>query len=213
MSENPSDRIKEAIIKHLFTIHQKARGIKSASTGMRDLKEALKKEGFRDQEIVSNLDYLTQTKWVLADEEEYPLQKGGVTIQAKKVTYRISEKGINHFQGASKFQTVHKFQNINVTNVKGVTIIGENNVVYNQYADLFRNLDNLDTEIQKSAQLNDENKLSAHADIETIKSQLSKPKPTKEILSVAWKGVEAAATIAGVIGLCQTVAPLIAHLL
>jgi uncharacterized protein YaaR (DUF327 family) len=71
----------------------------------------------------------------------------------------------------------------------------------------------LDTEIQKSDRLSDEAKLSTHADIETINSQLSKPKPTKEILSAAWKGVEAAATVAGIVGLCQTIAPLIAHLL
>src|SRR5665647_2522404 len=116
MSENPSDRIQEAILKHLFTIHQKARGIKSTSTGMRDLKEALKTQGYKENEIVSNLDYLTQTEWVVKEEEEYPLQRGNATINVKNVTYKISEKGINHFQGASKFQSVHKFQYINVTN-------------------------------------------------------------------------------------------------
>ncbi len=213
MTENPSDKVKEAILKHLFAIHQKARGIKSTCTGMRDLKEALKSQGFKEQEIVSNLDYLTQAEWVLKEEEEYPLRRGGVTITAKNITYKISEKGINHFQGASKFQTVHKFQNINVMNVQGVTVIGENNIVYNQYADLFRHLDILDAEIQKSDRLNDVDKLSTHADIETLKSQLSKPKPTKEILSAAWRAVETAATVAGVIGLCQTIAPLIAHLI
>jgi hypothetical protein len=213
MTENPSDKVREGILKHLFAIHQKARGIKSTGTGMRDLKDALKSQGFKEQEIVSNLDYLTQTQWVLRDEEEFPLRRGGIIIKAKNVTYKISEKGINHFQGPSKFQTVHKFENIKVMNVQGVTVIGENNVVYNQHADLFRHLDVLDTEIQKSDRLSDADKLSVHADIETIKSQLGKPKPTKEILSSAWKGVQAAATVAGVIGLCQTIAPLIAHLL
>lgn len=213
MSSNSTDKVREAILRYLYEIHEKARGVKSASSGMRDLKTALKPQGFKDHEIVSNLDYLAQTRWVLKEEEEYPMRKNGVEFQAKNTSYKISEKGINHFQGPSKFQTIHKFENINVTNINGTTVIGESNVVYSQYADLFRQLDNLDMEIQKSSTLKDEDKLSVHADVETIKSQLSKPKPTKEILIAAWKGIEAAATISGVIGLCQTIAPLITHLL
>jgi len=213
MTENPSDKTREAILKHLFVVHQKARSIKSQSNGMRNLKETLKSQGFNEQEIVSNLDYLIQTGWVLREEEEYPLRRGQTTILAKNVMYKISEKGINHFQGVSKFQTVHKFENINVMNVQGVTVVGENNIVYTQFADLFRKLDALDSEIQKSTELTDVDKLSSHADIETIKSQLGKPTPTKEILRAAWRSIEAAATIAGVIDLCQKIAPLIAHLL
>lgn len=213
MSQNPNDEIREAILKLLYSIHEKARGIKSTCIGMRNLKQALKSQGFKEPEIVSNLDYLTQTNWVLKEEEEYPLRRGGVTINVKNVTYKISEKGINHFQGISKFQTVHKFENINITNMQGVTVVGENNVIYNQFTALFRHLDLLDTEIQKSSKLNDEDKLSSHADIDTIKSQLAKPKPNHEILKTAWEGVKATATIAGVVGLCQTIATLIAPLL
>ena len=213
MSQNPNDEIREAILKLLCSIHEKARGIKSTSIGMRELKHALKNQGFKEPEIVSNLDYLIQTKWVIREVEEYPLRKGGVSLIARKITYKISEKGINHFQGVSKFQTVHKFENINVTNVQGITVIGENNIVYNKHIELFRYLDLLDTEIQKSDKLNDEDKLSSHADIETIKSQLAKPKPNREILKTAWEGVKVAATVGGVVGLCQTIAALIAPLL
>jgi len=213
MSHNPNDEIREAILKWLYAIHEKARGIKSTGIGMRNLKQALKSQGFKEPEIVRNLDYLTQTKWVLIEEKEFPLRRGGATINVKNVTYKISEKGINHFQGPSKFQTVHKFENINVMNMQGITVIGEDNIVYSQHADLFRRLDILDTEIQKSTQLTDPDKLSAHADVETIKSQLGKPKPDRDILKTAWKGIEAAATVAGIVGLCQTIWPFIAALL
>jgi hypothetical protein len=98
-------------------------------------------------------------------------------------------------------------------NIQGVTVIGEKNVVYTQYTELFRCIDILDSEIQKSDKIKDEDKLGTHADIETIKSQLGKPKPNRDILKTAWKGIEAAATIAGLVGLCQTVGALIAPLL
>jgi hypothetical protein len=213
MSDNPNDEIREAILKVLFSVHKKARGIKSTGMGMRKLKAVLKAQGLKEHEIVSNLDFLVQTKWVLKEVEEYPLKKGRAIIRAKNTSYKISEKGINHFQGTSKFQTAHKFENINIMNLQGVTVVGENNIVFNQHTELFRSLDILDTEIQKSGQLDDEQKLASHADIETIKSQLSKSQPSREILKTAWEGVKAAATIAGVIGLCQTVAALIAPLL
>jgi hypothetical protein len=213
MSHNPNDQIREAILGFLYSIHQKARGVKSTSIGISKIKQALKKQGFKSQKVVSNLDYLVQTKWVIKEVEEYSLKRGGVPIKAKTVTYKISEKGINHFQGVSKFQTVHKFENINITNIQGVAVVGESNVVYNQYTELFRHLDLLDTEIQKSDKLTDEDKLSSHADIETIKSQLGKSKPNREILKTAWQGVKAAATIGGAIGLCQTITTLIAPLL
>lgn len=150
MNQNPNDEIKEVILRLLYSIYEKARGIKRTCIGMREMKQALKNQGYKEQEIVSNLDYLTQTNCVLKEEEEYPLRRGGVTINVKNTTYKISEKGINHFQGVSKFQTVHKFENINIMNIKGVTIVGENNVIYNQHTELFRFLDLLDTEIQKA---------------------------------------------------------------
>src|SRR3972149_7278771 len=105
MNQNPNDEIREGILRLLFSIHEKARGVKSTCIGMRELKRALKSQGFKEHEIVSNLDYLTQTNWVLKEEEEYPLRRGGVTINARNTKYKISEKGINHFQGISKFQT------------------------------------------------------------------------------------------------------------
>lgn len=213
LSQNPNDKIREAILSLLYSVHQNAQGMSSTGIGISKLKQALKKQGFKRQEVVSNLDYLIQVKWAIKEVDEYPLTRGGVSLTARKVTYKISSDGINRFQGVSKFQTVHKFENINVLNIKGVTVIGDNNVVYNQHTNLFRHLDLLDAELQKTDQFTDEEKLDYHADIETLKSQLSKPKPNREILKIAWKGVKAAATTGGFITLCQKIASLIAPLL
>ena len=213
MGQNPADEIREAILSLLYSIHQSARGVRSTGIGISKIKRALKKQGFKGQEVVSNLDYLVQTKWVVREVEEYPLNRGGITLTAKRVTYKISDIGINHFQGISRFQSVHKFEGINVMNIRGVTIIGENNIVYNQHSDLFRNLDLLGTEIQKSDQFTDEEKLSHHADIETIKSQLAKSKPKRVILKAAWEGLKAVATVGSLLRLYQTITTLIAPLL
>lgn len=213
MGQNPNDEMREAILGLLYSIHQRARGIRSTGIGISKIRRALKKHGFKGREVVSNLDYLIQTKWVVREVEEYPLKRGGITLTARRVTYKISDIGINHFQGISRFQSVHKFEGINIMNIQGVTIIGENNVVYNQHSELFRNLDLLDTEIQKSDQFTDEEKLSYHADIDTIKSQLAKSKPTRDVLKAAWEGLKAVATIGSLLSLYQTITTLIAPLL
>jgi len=213
MRPNPNDEIREAILGLLYSIHQRARGIRSTSIGISKIKQALKKQRFKGPEVVSNLDYLIQTKWVIREVEEFPLERGRMTITARRVTYKISDIGINHFQGVSRFQSAHKFEGINVMNIQGVTIIGENNVVYNQHSELFRNLDLLDTEIQKSDRFTDEEKLSYHADIDTIKSQLAKSKPNREILKTAWEGLKAVATVGSLLSLCQTITTIIAPLL
>jgi len=213
MRQNPNDETREAILGLLYSIHQRARGIRSTGISISKIKQALKKQGFKAQEVVSNLDYLIQTKWVVREVEEYPLKRSGITITARRVTYKISDIGINHFQGISRFQNAHKFEGIKVMNIHGVTVIGENNVVYNQYSELFRNLDLLDTEIQKSDRFTDEEKLSCHADIDTIKSQLAKSKPTRDVLKAAWEGLKAVATIGSLLSLYQTITTLITPLL
>lgn len=213
MRQNPNDEIREAILDLLYSIHQTPRGMRSTGIGISKIKQALKKRGFKTREVVSNLDYLIQTKWVVREVEEYPLKRSGITLTARRVTYKISDIGINHFQGVSKFQNAHKFEGIKVMNIHGVTVIGENNIVYNQHSDLFRNLDLLDTEIQKSDRFMDEEKLSYHADVDTIKSQLAKSKPNPEILKAAWEGLKAVATIGSLLSLYQTITTLITPLL
>jgi len=57
-----NDEIREAILKFLYEKHKKARSLKSARASMKELKDELKKLGLKEQEIVSNLDYLIQSR-------------------------------------------------------------------------------------------------------------------------------------------------------
>lgn len=78
------------------------------------------------------------------------------SIRGKTAYYIISDKGMNHFEGPSVFQKLQSAMGINVTTIQGVTIIGNNNVVYQQFADLHRNLDLWSEEIKKSDRLSDQ---------------------------------------------------------
>lgn len=213
MSQLTADDIRELILEFMFSIHQKARGIKSTAVAISKIKTALKQKGLNEREIVSNLDYLIQTEWVLEERENYPIISGGRQITAQRVTYKISDKGIDHFEGSSKFQKPHKVTGINITNIQGVTVVGDNNFVYNQYDALYRGLNLLDEEIRRSDHFSDEQKLNYRAEIETIKSQLAKPKPNREILKSAWEGLRALATISSVVGLFLQVKTLIEPLI
>ena len=86
---------------------------------------------------------------------------------------------------------------INITNVKGVTVVGDGNVVNTQLTDLSRALDELDKAIATSP-LNDEQKLDAAGDLATTRTQIAKKNPIKEVITGAWHSLEHLATLAGV---------------
>lgn len=61
---NPNDAARGAILRHLYSTHTKAKSPRSAAILVRDLAAALKLQGFRQQQVASNLDYLVQKRWV-----------------------------------------------------------------------------------------------------------------------------------------------------
>lgn len=134
-------------------------------------------------------------------------------IPTEKKTYKISKDGIDYFEGSSKFQKENKLAGINITNVQGVIAIGSNNYIRNEFTELFESLEDLGRQIRISNGLNDEEKINYQAEIETIKSQLIKPKPNKDIIRKAWDAIKAVATINGVVNLYTKVKPLIDTLL
>src|SRR5262249_51569435 len=102
---------------------------------------------------------------------------------------------------------------VNITNVKGVTIVGDGNVVNTQYTDLSRALDELDKELGSTPKLSDEEKLDAAADLTTIRAQIAKPHPVQAIVRAAWSSLEAVATTAGVVDALVKVKDLLAPIL
>ena len=64
-----------------------------------------------------------------------------------------------------------------------------------EFGELFGQLELLGNEIRGTPALSDQQKLEYQADIETIKSQLVKPKPDSGILKRAWDSLKGVATI------------------
>jgi len=210
------DEIRKAILEYLYRVHREARSLKKARVSMKELKRHFRMMGLKEQEIVRNLDYLIQSSWVIIEKEEteFKTPRGFVKKQVKPY-YKISDLGINYFAGPSEFQRVSKsFSGINITNVQGVTVIGEQNVVVNtQFLDLYRRLSLLSEAVRNSTQLSDKEKLEYVAEIETIKDQLAKPSPDKNILKLAWDKLKPLAMVSGIVSFFKQVAELIGGLL
>lgn len=207
------DEICEIILKFFYNVHKNARSLKKARLKISAVKKALKREGLTEREIVSNLDYLIQTNWVKKEVESRQVRTSRGTINVPIEHYKISDKGIDHFEGISRFQRLHEPAGINITNIQGVTIVGDRNIVNAQFADLYRSLGLLSEEILKSDKLSDEDKLNYTAEIDTIKSQLSKTVPDKSIVAKAWEKLKPLATVAGVASFFEKVLTLIKTLL
>lgn len=211
-----NDEIRKTILEFHYRIHKKARGREGARVTRSELKRELKKLRFKENEIASNLDYLIQSGWIRVEFEEsdFKTPRGFIRKQRKEF-YKISDVGINYFEGPSEFQRVEKsVSGINITNIKGITVVGDQNVVVNtQYLDLYRDLSSLSEIVRSSTQLSDEEKLNYTKDIDTIKDQLSKPSPDKTIIKLAWEKLKPLATVAGIASFFERVAKLIGSLI
>jgi len=214
--QKSNDEIRELILKELYQTHKNARSLKSSRESISELKQGLKEYGLIEKEIVSNLDFLIQSNWVKVEKEisEFKTPKGFIK-KSEKEYFKLSDAGIIYFEGTSKFQRVEKsFAGINITNINGVTILGDGNTVVNtSYTELYKELSSLSEVIRKSNQLTDENKLNYIAEIETIKSQLMKPAPDKNIIKQAWEKLKPLATVSGIITFFEKAAGAIGALL
>lgn len=206
--ERSNDEIREIILSFFYDIHKNASTPKKMHLKIIEIKSRLKESGLKSKEITSNLDYLIQTGFIVREEEVSQIKTGKGVFPSKKTYYKASDKTINHFEGISKFQKLEKsFAGINITNINGVTILGDGNTVVNtNYTDLYKELSLLSDVVRKSDQLADEDKLNYIAEIETIKSQLMKPTPDKNIIKQVWEKLKPLATVSGIITLFEKVA-------
>jgi hypothetical protein len=208
--KNPSDAIRETILRYLYELQQKARSLKGASTNIRDLKRAMKQESISQQEVIANLDYLIQKGWVKPETERKTFTtKSGISVPSTSTRYKITDVGIDKIEGESAFQRRDRYAGINITNIQGVTVIGDENVVNAEYSDLYQALNELEGSVSSSEKLSDEEKLNVTADIESLKNQLSKPKPDKTIISKLWSGIDKAVKVAGLVQAVAQVATLV----
>jgi hypothetical protein len=211
---NADDERRDRILRFLYERHKAARGIQKIPIGIRDLQHEMKiRFSMKQNEVSSNLDYLIQVGWVREAKRERTFKtSGGMELSQEQVKYKISDVGVDHLEAGSMFKRPDSAANINITNIKGVTIIGDGNVVNAEFTDLSRALDELDRAIAVSG-LTDEQKLDAAGDISTIRAQIAKKNPLRRVVSGAWQSLENIATIAGVVDAAEKVAELIGPLL
>jgi len=211
---NPNDAVREAILKCLYDIHQKARSPKSAAIGIRELQRYLRPLGYKQQEVASNLDYLLQKGWVkeVISPSTYTTP-GGTRRLSEKRTYKISDIGIDKLEGASIYQRKPVLSAINITNIKGVTVVGDGNIVNTNYGDLKSILEELRQRILESSTLDDRVKLEAVSDIDSLQSQLQKPSPNKSVVKSLWDGIQSIGKIAGFIDVVSKITMLLGPLI
>jgi hypothetical protein len=211
---NPNDEIRDAILRHLYEVHTRAKSPKSAGISIRDLQKDLKASaGYKQQEVASNLDYLIQKGWAIEVIEPRSFTtKAGTTQHSEKRTYKVSDTGIDKLEAASTFQRSGAPAGVNITNVQGVTVVGDGNVVNTSYTDLSRVLAEMKTAIL-AADVADQEKLNVAADIDALQSQLQKPDPESSVVRTLWSGVQTSVTAAGFADLVEKAAHLLKPLL
>jgi hypothetical protein len=178
-----------------------------------DLAKALKPHGFKLQQVAGNLDYLVQKGWVREVIENRTFTTaGGTTRQAESRSYKISDSGIDRLESVSLYQRVPIAPHINISNIRGVTVVGDGNVVNTSFADLSRILSDMKHEAAES-QLPEASKLVLISDIDSLQSQLQKPNPDKSIVQKLWSGIEKTASVGTLLDLAMRAATLIQPLL
>jgi len=212
---NPDDVKRDAILRFLYQRHKTTRSIGKLPIGIRDLQSEMKKQHRMSQaDVASNLDYLIQVQWVreVVKERDFTTPKG-MKVSQEQVKYKISDTGINHLESGSVFKKPQAASHVNITNIKGVTVLGDGNIVNAEFTDLSRAIDELDRAVGESHALSDEQKLDASADLSTIRAQIAKTKPDRSILAAAWASLKAIATVGGVASAAEHVGSLISGLL
>ncbi|MEM5861344.1 MAG: hypothetical protein QXJ20_03030 [Candidatus Aenigmatarchaeota archaeon] len=187
-SVNPDER-REEILRYLYEKYKKSRSVNKQACSISEIKKVLKQKGYREQDIAADISFLIDRGWIKEVKTKTKFFIKDKLTEGEKITYRISDVGVIHFEGPSKFVSSDKFSGINITNIQGVTVIGNNNIVRNEYMNLFRALEELGESIRSSNKLSDSEKADLQNDIETIKNQLGKSEPHKSIIKIAWENI------------------------
>ncbi len=197
------------ILRFLFNAHRKAGTIEGSRFQVTELKRELKELGLEPAEIARNLDYLVQNEWILRESDPYVMTRGGRTISSKRVTYRISSRGIDLFQGPSQFQRAGSPFSVSVIqNAPGIIQVGNFNYVNIQFRDLYLALDSLAQAILTSDKVPAQEQLDRVADIRTLQAQLSKSATDKTVAQKLWSSIETIGKVGAFVAFVERVASL-----
>lgn len=214
LSDLTNDEIRRKILEFLDLKRKRARSLKSVMATVTDIKTGLKEFGITQSEVVTNLDYLVQNGWIKEEIESRTFKSAkGFEFPSETRRYRLSDVGVKYIEGDSVFDRSNSFSGINITNLGGVTVVGNNNAVRNEYLEIFRVLDQLENEVKLTDKIDDQKKLEAVSDIRTIKNQFSKPKPDINVLKAAISSIAFLGSIDGLINLYQKVEQFVSNLI
>jgi hypothetical protein len=212
---NPNDDRRNKILRFLYDRHQTAKGITAIPIGILDLRRSMKQlYAMKQPEVASNLDYLIQVGWVKQEVKSRSfMTPRGMMLPREQTKYKISEIGINHLEDASMFKKPQAASHVNITNVQGVTVVGDGNIVNSKFTELASALDDLDQAIADNQELTDEQKLDAAGDISAIRAQVAKKNPNPPAIRGAWEGLKALAVFGNVAEAVANVGKLLTDLL
>ena len=215
---NPNDGVRKQILQYFYDRNHdatSARGKKGSAIKISDAKRELKaKYGLTQQSVISNLTYLIDRGWVRKQEVEKTVTVRGGTIPSTVTWYEISALGIDKIEGGSEFEPKHRYEGINIT-ATGTNLItlGDGNVVNARFSELREHLDELKAQITSSSGLGEKEKFDVVVDIESVKDQLAKESPDRNILGQLWQNIDRVAKLAGMVEAVHKVWPLIKPLL
>lgn len=217
LNVNPNDEIRKQILRYFYERNAGATsrfGKRGSAVKISDAKRELKDRFELSQtEVMSNLTYLIDQRWVKTFDVEKTVNVRGGTVPSKVTWYEIAAPGIDKFEEASEFQQAERYAGINI-NATGSNVItlGDGNVVNAKFEELHNKLSEFKQAIASSSTIAENQKLNLAADIESIKDQLAKSTPDKKIVGRLWSGIEKAAAVAGLVEAANKVRPLIESL-
>jgi hypothetical protein len=215
---NPNDEVRQRLLQYFYDRNSTSTsrfGKKGSAVKISDAKKELKVQfGLTQQQVMSNLTYLIDNKWIKTFDVEKTINVKGGTVPSRVTWYEVTAKGIDKIEGGSQFEPKERYSGINVTATgSNVITLGDGNVVNANFQALHRELNDLKAAVVGAKSLSEFDKLIAAVDIETIKDQLAKPTPNKAIIRQLWSGVEKIAAVAGVVDALRKVVPLIQSML
>ena len=185
---NSEDKTREDILSFLYNYNKD----KARSIAPRMVANRLRDKGIDKQEVTRNINYLIDEGFIKKKTKKVKSSYGPLSFES----LIISSKGIQLFE-QSKF-TRKTFSSISLEGGNNVIVFGDNlGSITQTKGTSIEELNKFIEDIRAKAVLSEEEKMNLIGDIETIKSQLVKPTPSKQIIQAAWAAINVAATFSG----------------
>lgn len=212
-----NDQIRQMILQYFHNRNGNAtsrKGKKGSHVKISDARSELKAlHGFKANEVVGHINYLISQGWLDIEVERKSFTtKKGVTVPSEAEWFFITAAGIDKIEGPSSF-TRDRFTGIRIEATgQNIITLGDGNQVNVKYEAAGKALSDLREAVKNSDELKEDAKLEIVSDIDTISSQLSKPKPNKTVIASLWDGINKAASVGSLADLVVKTSPFITSL-